>query len=247
MVKTLPKPKKMPTPDLIVEWELAPLARTARPPRKRPRRSTPRPTKLLKQVIERHPKTPWADLAQDELNRGFGVQRDEWHHNPKYDERRSSCRSIERRGGAGGSPAVVPGPSKTLAWQPPSGIPAGARGRSDMDKLTFDPPSSSGDARSRRPRPILPAPVEPGPPPRRPNRPPGRRPKNREPRMPRPNRRRSGARAHPVRRRRRGPSRWSSTSPCSRPRIGHLLPEVQQARRQHQLGAWSRPRGRPRR
>ena len=43
--------------------------------------------RLLKEVIARHPKTPWADLAQDTLNRGFSVRLDEWHHNPKYYER----------------------------------------------------------------------------------------------------------------------------------------------------------------
>ena len=43
--------------------------------------------RLLKEVIARHPKTPWADLAQDALNRGFSVQFNEWHHNPKYYER----------------------------------------------------------------------------------------------------------------------------------------------------------------
>jgi hypothetical protein len=41
----------------------------------------------LKQVIELHPKTPWADLALDELNRGLGCQRHEWHHSPQYGER----------------------------------------------------------------------------------------------------------------------------------------------------------------
>ncbi len=41
------------------------------------------------EVIARHPKTLWADLAQDELDRGPGTQRrNEWQsHNPKYDER----------------------------------------------------------------------------------------------------------------------------------------------------------------
>ena len=42
---------------------------------------------LLKAVIERHPNSPWADLAQDELDRGFGVGRGEWSHSPDYDER----------------------------------------------------------------------------------------------------------------------------------------------------------------
>jgi hypothetical protein len=43
--------------------------------------------RLLKEVIVRHPKTPWADLAQDAINRGLSVQLNEWHHNPKYFER----------------------------------------------------------------------------------------------------------------------------------------------------------------
>jgi hypothetical protein len=40
--------------------------------------------RLLKDVIARHPRTPWADLAQDTLNRGFSVKFNEWHHNPDY-------------------------------------------------------------------------------------------------------------------------------------------------------------------
>jgi hypothetical protein len=44
-------------------------------------------TALLKQVIERHPKTPWADLAQDELNRGFSVRWGEWIRTARYEER----------------------------------------------------------------------------------------------------------------------------------------------------------------
>ena len=43
--------------------------------------------RLLKEVIAKHPKTPWADLAQDTLNRGFSVRLNEWHHNPKYYDR----------------------------------------------------------------------------------------------------------------------------------------------------------------
>jgi len=42
---------------------------------------------LLETVIKNHPNTPWADLAQDEFHRGFGCQRQEWHHNPQYNER----------------------------------------------------------------------------------------------------------------------------------------------------------------
>jgi len=41
-------------------------------------------TKLLNLVIERHPNTPWADLAQEELRRGLSVQRHEWQHSPRF-------------------------------------------------------------------------------------------------------------------------------------------------------------------
>jgi hypothetical protein len=43
--------------------------------------------RLLKLVIERHPNTPWADLAKDEMTRGFGVTRVEWSRSPQYAER----------------------------------------------------------------------------------------------------------------------------------------------------------------
>ncbi|MGA2700806.1 MAG: hypothetical protein ABSH35_06880 [Isosphaeraceae bacterium] len=43
--------------------------------------------RLLEDVIAKHPKTPWADLAQDTLDRGFSVKLNECHHNPKYAER----------------------------------------------------------------------------------------------------------------------------------------------------------------
>jgi hypothetical protein len=86
MVTNPPRPKKMPGPDLVVEWVI-----DHSPGRKAPKEKTEKKyqeaTRLLKEVIERHPKTPWADLAQDELNRGLGVVRNEWHHNPKYNER----------------------------------------------------------------------------------------------------------------------------------------------------------------
>ena len=43
--------------------------------------------KLLKEVIAKHPKTPWADLAQEEMNRGFSCARHEWRRSPSYSER----------------------------------------------------------------------------------------------------------------------------------------------------------------
>lgn len=86
MIKSRPKPKTMPNQNLIVEWVIdhAPDRVT---PKERTDKKYAEAEKLLKEVIARHPRTPWADLAQDELNRGLGVRRNEWHHNPQYAER----------------------------------------------------------------------------------------------------------------------------------------------------------------
>ncbi len=94
MIKTVPRPSTLPTPDLMVEWEFH-HAGEPKAPREQTAKKYAEAEKLLKDVIARHPQTPWADLAQDELSRGFSVGRHEWHHNPKYDERASSCRSID--------------------------------------------------------------------------------------------------------------------------------------------------------
>ena len=84
--KTLPNPRTMPSPELIVEWTF-----DHSPDRVAPKENTQKKyvqaEALLKKVIELHPKTPWADLAQDTLNRGLGVRRNEWHHSPRYEER----------------------------------------------------------------------------------------------------------------------------------------------------------------
>ena len=44
-------------------------------------------TALLQAVIRKHPKTPWADLAQDEITRGFSCVRNEWRRSASYGER----------------------------------------------------------------------------------------------------------------------------------------------------------------
>ena len=79
-------PKGQPGADLMITWvvdhskkPLAPANETAK--------KYAEAERLLKEVIARHPKTPWADLAQDALDRGFSVQFNEWHHNPKYYDR----------------------------------------------------------------------------------------------------------------------------------------------------------------
>jgi von Willebrand factor type A domain len=86
IVKATPVPKRPAGPDLVITWVVnhskAPLA-----PKNETVKKYAEAERLLKEVILRHPKTPWADLAQDTLNRGFSVQFDEWHHNAKYYER----------------------------------------------------------------------------------------------------------------------------------------------------------------
>jgi len=86
IAKAPPVPKGQPRADLMITWvvnhskkPLAPLNQTAK--------KYAEAERLLKEVVVRHPKTPWADLAQDALDRGFSVQFDEWHHNPNYYER----------------------------------------------------------------------------------------------------------------------------------------------------------------
>jgi hypothetical protein len=80
-------PSRQPIPgQLVVEWELAHSPDSKASPEDTAAKRA-EATRLLKLVIERHPKTPWADLAQDELNRGLGIRRGEWHHNPRYEER----------------------------------------------------------------------------------------------------------------------------------------------------------------
>jgi hypothetical protein len=81
------RPSKRPVPDqLVVEWEIN-HAPDYRAPKAETEKVRVEATRLLKLVIERHAGTPWADLAQDELDRGFGCRLDEWHHNPRYDKR----------------------------------------------------------------------------------------------------------------------------------------------------------------
>lgn len=86
MVKKPPLPKAKPSPDLVIEWTID-HSHDRKSPKEKTEKKYIEAGKLLKEVIARHPNTPWADLAQDELNRGFGVTRNEWHHNPQYQQR----------------------------------------------------------------------------------------------------------------------------------------------------------------
>jgi hypothetical protein len=80
------RPSKPPTPQLAVEWTIG-HSRDHKAPKAETEKKYAEAERLLKRVIQRHPKTPWADLAQDEIDRGFGCQWGEWQHNPRYDER----------------------------------------------------------------------------------------------------------------------------------------------------------------
>jgi hypothetical protein len=86
MVQKRPRPSKMPSAQLSIEWHLH-HSPEPKAPKEQTSKKYAEALRLLKRVIELHPKTPWADLAQDELNRGLSVRRGEWHHSPKYQER----------------------------------------------------------------------------------------------------------------------------------------------------------------
>jgi len=86
MGKAPPKPKTMPSQELAVEWVIE-HSKDRKAPKENTQKKYAQATALLKKVVEMHPKTPWADLAQDELNRGLGCQRVEWHHSARYRER----------------------------------------------------------------------------------------------------------------------------------------------------------------
>jgi hypothetical protein len=86
IIKSPPTPGRQSGADMVVTWVVnhakAPLAA-----RNETAKKYAEAERLLKQVIARHPNTPWADLAQDTIERGFSVKFEEWHHNPKYFER----------------------------------------------------------------------------------------------------------------------------------------------------------------
>jgi hypothetical protein len=80
------RPSKQPTPDLAITFVVDHAQMPLAPPSETAKKYA-EARKLLKDVIAKHPKTPWADLAQDTLDRGFSVVLNEWHHNPKYADR----------------------------------------------------------------------------------------------------------------------------------------------------------------
>ena len=83
-----PKPSQMPTPELFVDWTLD-HSHSMKAPKEKTEKVYAEAMRLFQKVIENHPNTPWADLAKDEIARGFSVQRNEWHHkhSTRYNER----------------------------------------------------------------------------------------------------------------------------------------------------------------
>ncbi len=81
------KPSKMPEEGkLTVNWVINHAVET-KAPKSETEKKYAEARQLMDQVIKNHPNTPWADLAKDELNRGFSCRRDEEHHGPGYAER----------------------------------------------------------------------------------------------------------------------------------------------------------------
>ena len=83
-----PKPNKLPSPELSVVWSMD-HSHEAKAPKNETEKVAAEALRLLNLVIERHPKTPWADLAQREIDRGLSVKRNEWDHahTSRYQER----------------------------------------------------------------------------------------------------------------------------------------------------------------
>lgn len=81
------KPKQMPIPNQLDVYWVINHSTTPKAPKKETEQHYVEAKRLLDLVIKRHPNTPWADLAQDEINRGFSCQWNEEGHHPSYAER----------------------------------------------------------------------------------------------------------------------------------------------------------------
>jgi hypothetical protein len=86
IAKNPPMPKAQPNAGLMITW-VVDHAKEPLAPHNQTAKKYAEAERLLKDVIAKHPKTPWADLAQDTLNRGFSVKLNEWHHHPNYYDR----------------------------------------------------------------------------------------------------------------------------------------------------------------
>lgn len=86
ILKSPPRPAKPVTPGYEVFWHVD-HAPTPHAPRNETAKKYAEADRLLKKVIADYPKTPWADLAKDVLDRGLSVKLNEWQRSPKYRDR----------------------------------------------------------------------------------------------------------------------------------------------------------------
>jgi hypothetical protein len=82
MAKKRPKPKQMPNPPKLEVWWGFGHAKEPKAPKEKTAKKYAEAERLFKEVIEHYPNTPWADMAQDELNRGLSVAWGEVDHAP---------------------------------------------------------------------------------------------------------------------------------------------------------------------
>jgi hypothetical protein len=82
-------PKTKPDKDSVVYWDVGHANHKTRSwaPDKFTKEPRELAERLLQQVIDRHPGTPWAARAQQELSRGFSVRIAEGRHSRRYGER----------------------------------------------------------------------------------------------------------------------------------------------------------------
>jgi hypothetical protein len=80
-------PKTKPVPDKLYVYWVIDHGTTPRAPKRETEKHYAEAKRLMDLVIKRHPNTPWADLAQDEINRGFSCQWNEESHSPQYNDR----------------------------------------------------------------------------------------------------------------------------------------------------------------
>ena len=86
IIQKRPVPKKPPSPDLAVTW-VVDHSQQPKASKDMTAKKYAEARRLLEDVIAKHPRTPWADLAKDTIDRGFSVILNEWTHNPKYADR----------------------------------------------------------------------------------------------------------------------------------------------------------------
>jgi hypothetical protein len=81
------KPSRMSVPNQLEVYWVINHSPQPKAPKKETEKHYAEARRLLELVIQRHPKTPWADLAQDEINRGLSCQWNEESHSAQYNER----------------------------------------------------------------------------------------------------------------------------------------------------------------